>query len=81
MIMNDKWGKPFNTKTATVGKLKAMLTYIEGVIYRDHKQEEIADLISLLPDEYGIIVEELAMRKVKPYIAFHWVITLRYKNK
>lgn len=83
MIMHtviDKWGKTIVIEAATIGKLKAILTWIEGVVYRDHRSDRITDMISFLPNEYGIIMEELAIRKAKPYISFHWVLTLKDKE-
>lgn len=79
--VTDKWGKPIVVEIATVGKLKAILTWMEGVVYRYHRSDLITDMTLFLPDDYGIILEELAMRKAKPYIPFQWVLVLKDKEK
>lgn len=79
--VTDKWDKSIVIETATIGKLKALLAYMEGMVYHDHKSDSITDMISFLPDEYGIVMEELAIRKAKPYISFYWVLILRDKKK
>jgi len=73
MKIQDKWDKSINIQKASIGKLKAMLTWMEEIAYRSSDNKNPQILIDLLPDEYGVIVDELNNRNAKPYVSFHWV--------
>jgi len=69
MIAVDKHGNRITIEKASIGKLKAMMTYYEGVVYRANKgmADNIDFLISQLPEQYHLIQEELKKRG-----NFHW---------
>jgi hypothetical protein len=71
----DKWGNSINITKVTIGKLKAILTHMEGIVWRNNKTNfDIQKLIDSLPREYDLIADELKKRDAKPYIPFHWIL-------
>ena len=91
MKITDKWGKSIDISKASVGKLKAMLIWMEGLVYKEYKRyhdcdveqhdrvEAIKNMKGLLPDEYSFIVEELVKReRYQPYTSFKFMDTIGF---
>ena len=79
MKVPDKRGRLINIQTASIGKLKAMLTYYEGVVYRSNKEKanDKEFLISMLPEYYGVIEDELSRRGSTNHNRFAFLNTLK----
>ena len=75
-----KYGQVIDTQKAGTSKLKNLLAYIEGKVYRNSDDKTKKALIDLLPNEYDLILDELEYRKAKPYPTFHWLETLPEKE-
>lgn len=78
MKVTDKHGNLVDLQRATIGKLKAMLVFYEGVVYRSHKTKAFSKdfLISMLPDVYGDILNELT-RRGATHEKFQWFKNLK----
>lgn len=64
MKVTDKHGNLIDLQKATIGKLNALLVFYEGVVYRAHKDKAFSKdfLISMLPDVYDNVLDELTKR-------------------
>lgn len=78
MRVTDKHGNLIDLQRATIGKLKALLTFYEGVVYRSHKEKAFSKdfLISMLPNVYGHVMDELTKRGAV-HEKFQWLKNIK----